>query len=202
MLAAAVASFAAYGFHDASMDDIAARAGVSKPMVYAYLGSKEELFVACMHHEGTRLMQAIVDVVDPTLQPEQQMHRGMRAFFSYVATHPDGWTVLHRRASAAFASEYGLMRARMTEVVESMLRRAVSRAVSQAGIDVATLAYALVGAGESLADWLVEHPSTSPDALAARCMGIVWLGVGNLLNGVTWGGSSGGSPANPQPASS
>jgi AcrR family transcriptional regulator len=31
--------------------------------VYAYLGSKEDLFVACLHREGTRLMEAIVDVV-------------------------------------------------------------------------------------------------------------------------------------------
>src|SRR5204862_679616 len=44
MLDAAVAVFSAAGYHAASMDEISGRAGISKPMVYAYLGTKEELF--------------------------------------------------------------------------------------------------------------------------------------------------------------
>lgn len=73
MLDAAIAEFARLGFHDASMDDIAAGANVSKPMVYAYLGAKEDLFVACLHREATRLMQSIADVVDAELGPEEQL---------------------------------------------------------------------------------------------------------------------------------
>ena len=46
MLDAAVGVFSTAGYHSASMDDIAERAGISKPMVYAYLGTKEELFIA------------------------------------------------------------------------------------------------------------------------------------------------------------
>lgn len=187
MLDAAVAAFAEHGFHDASMDDIAARADVSKPMIYAYLGSKEELFVACVHREGTRLMEAILDVVHPALSPEDQMYRGMRAFLGYVATHSSGWIALHRRAPAAFVDEYALMRARMAEVVEGMLLRAVeSRGGACRPDEITTLAVALMGAGESLADWLADNPSTSPEALARRFMGIVWLGVGRLLDGFTW----------------
>jgi AcrR family transcriptional regulator len=187
MLDAALAAFAEHGFHDASMDDIAARADVSKPMIYAYLGSKEELFVTCVHREGTRLMEAIVEVVDPVLTPNDQMWSGMRAFFAFVAGNVDSWTVLHRRAPAAFADEYALMRARMVEVVDGLLHRAV---LGHGGADrpdeIATLAFALVGAGESLADWLADNPSMSPDALANRFMGIIWLGAGSLLDGAAW----------------
>jgi AcrR family transcriptional regulator len=46
MLDAAVKVFSRRGFHAANMDEIAERSGVSKPMVYAYHGTKEELFVA------------------------------------------------------------------------------------------------------------------------------------------------------------
>src|SRR5207302_9144494 len=73
MLDAAVAVFSASGFHAASMAEIAARAGISKPMVYAYLGTKEELFVVCLHREGTRLMEAIAGVVEPNLPPDEQL---------------------------------------------------------------------------------------------------------------------------------
>ncbi len=187
MLDAAVSAFAELGFHDASMDDIAARADVSKPMLYAYLGSKEELFVACLHREGTRLLEAIVDVVDPGLNPEQQLWRGMRAFFEFVAANRAGWSVLSAQARGAFAAERAMMRARMVDVVDGMLARAVlARGRTPRPDELSTLAHALVGAGESLADWLASSPELTPEALATRCMGIIWLGVGNLVDGAVW----------------
>lgn len=187
MLDAAVAEFGRHGFHAASMDEIATRAGVSKPMVYAYLGSKEDLFLACMHREGTRLLEAIVGVVEFDLAPDEQLWRGMRAFFGYVAANRDGWSVLYRHARGPFAAEHARMRARMIEVVTGMLARAVTaRDLPARPGEVTAFAHALVGAGESLADRLVDHPDTSPDVTAGRLMSMVWLGAGHLLDGATW----------------
>jgi AcrR family transcriptional regulator len=187
MLDAAVVEFARLGFHAASMDDIAARASVSKPMVYAYLGTKEDLFVACLHREGTRLMQSIVDVVDAGLGPDEQLWQGLRAFFGFVAAHRDGWSVLYRQEQGPFASEHARMRARMVDVVTGLLSRAVEvRGRRPRLADVSGLAYALVGASESLADWLVDNPSEQPDQVATRLMNIVWLGAATMLDGATW----------------
>jgi AcrR family transcriptional regulator len=187
MLDAAVVEFAKRGYHAAAMDDIAARADVSKPMVYAYLGAKDDVFVACLHREGTRVMQAIVDVVDPGLGPDEQLWRGMCGFFGYVAENRDGWSVLYRQARGPFASEVAVMRVQMIEVVVGMLTRAVvGRGRTPRAADLVSLAYALVGAGESLADWLVDHPDESPEAVAGRLMNIVWLGAGQLLDGAKW----------------
>ncbi len=206
MLDAAVVEFARHGFHDASMDEIATRAGVSKPMIYAYLGSKESLFVACLHREATRLLQAIVDVVEFDLAPDEQLWRGMRAFFGYVAANRDGWSVLYRHARGPFAAEHEVLRARMLDVVTGLLAATVAAAGRPArGVDLSTFAYALIGAGESLADRLVDDPYASPDATAERLMNIVWLGAGHLLDGAAWhprvpvartlGQSTGGSRA-------
>src|SRR5258705_6659420 len=167
MLDAAVVEFARLGFHAASMDDIAARAGVSKPMVYAYLGTKDDVFVACLHREGTRVMQAIVDVVDPTLAPDEQLWHGMRAFFGYVAANRDGWSVLYRQAPGPFADEVATMRARMIEVIAGMLARVVEgRGTAPRTTDLTPLAFALVGASESLADWLADNPDELPESVA------------------------------------
>src|ERR1700752_1279958 len=96
MLDAAVQVFSRRGFHAASMDDIAESAGISKPMVYAYLGTKEELFIACLHREGTRLMEAIAAVGrDENVPAEEQLWRGLRAFFTFVGAYRDGWAVLY-----------------------------------------------------------------------------------------------------------
>jgi AcrR family transcriptional regulator len=193
MLDAAVAVFSAAGFHDASMDEIAARAGISKPMVYAYLGSKEELFLACLHREGTRLMEAVASAVAPadapSLPPDEQLWRGLRAFFAFVGAHRDGWRVLYRQARGTepFVAELGAMRARMVDVVSALLSRVIaSSGRSPRPVDVIAMAYALVGAGESLADWAVDHSEEPPETTATRLMNFVWLGAGELLGGAVW----------------
>jgi hypothetical protein len=111
----------------------------------------------------------------------------MRAFFGYVAANRDGWSVLYRQARGPFADEVAAMRARMIEVVGGLLTRAVEgRGRSPRTTDLTPLAFALVGASESLADWLADHPDEQPESVAGRLMNIVWLGAGHLLDGATW----------------
>ena len=189
MLDAAVRVFARRGFHAASMDEIAEDAGISKPMVYAYLGTKDELFVACLHREGTRVMEALVAVVQPDLPPDEQMWRGLRAFFRYVGANRDGWVVLFRQARGRSQAAGALaeMRARIIEIVAGMLGRAVPDDGRPARpSDLAAVSYALVGAAESLADWLAGHPDADPDKTAARMMNVAWLGAAQLLAGAVW----------------
>jgi AcrR family transcriptional regulator len=183
MLDAAVAVFSRRGFHGANMDEIADEAGISKPMVYAYLGTKEDLFVACLHREGTRLMEAIARVAEPDLPPDEQLWRGIRAFFMFVGAHRDGWSVLYRQARGQepFTAVLAGMRQRMVEVVAGLLERS-----SPYSRDVTAVAYALVGVAESLADWLAEHVDEDPEVTATRMMNIVWLGAEQLLRGATW----------------
>ena len=59
MLDAAVQMFSANGYHETSMDAIAAEAEISKPMLYLYYGSKEELFGACLDRELTRFVDDV-----------------------------------------------------------------------------------------------------------------------------------------------
>jgi AcrR family transcriptional regulator len=195
MLDAAVRVFSARGYHAASMDEIAEQAGISKPMVYAYLGTKEDLFIACLRREALRLIEAVTAAVGgagdtaDTDRPDEQLWRGLRAFFGFVGAHRDGWTVLYRQARGQppFAGEVAELRARMAEAVAVLLGRAVAaagRRVSEVDLDV--MAYALVGASESLADWLTDHPDEDPERAATRMMNIAWLGADQLLRGATW----------------
>ncbi|MEH1026286.1 TetR/AcrR family transcriptional regulator [Micromonospora profundi] len=189
MLDAAVKVFSRRGFHHASMDEIAEYAGISKPMVYAYLGTKEELFVACLHREGTRMMQAIAGAAAPDLPADVRLWRGLRAFFGFVGAHRDGWAVLYRQARGEqpFAGELATMRTRLVEVVAEMLDHALRAEGHEVGaVDLEVVAYALVGATESLADWLADRPEADPEKTATRMMNVAWLGAAQLLHGVTW----------------
>jgi hypothetical protein len=48
------------------------------------------------------------------------------------------------------------------------------------------LAHGFVGAGESLAEWWLDHPEATRDAMAARIMEVGWIGVGGVLDGHRW----------------
>lgn len=191
ILDAAVRVFARYGYHSASMDEIAEEAGISKPMVYAYLGSKEDLFTACIRRETGRLMEAIAAGVSATPSPDMSLWQGLLAFFTYVAQGRDSWLVLHRQARSQggpFADELAEARLRAIELIASLLaQRAGEASGDTAGHEGRVLAAALVGAAESMADWWLDNPdSGTARTFANRLMNLVWMGFGDLVEGRLW----------------
>jgi AcrR family transcriptional regulator len=189
MLDAGVRVFSRRGFHAANMDEIAELSGVSKPMVYAYHGTKEELFLACLRRESERLMAGIIEAADDSLPPDEQLWRGIRCFFQYVGAHRDGWSVLHRQARSLepFAAELAAMRRATVQVIAHRLDVALRKEGRNVRLEELTsMALSLVGASESLADWLAAHPEEDPGRTATRLMNAVWMGAGQLMYGKTW----------------
>ncbi len=184
---AAVDVFSRLGFHAASMDEISEVAGISKPMLYAYLGSKEELFAICIRREATRMMEAIATGVEPDQEPDVQLWSGLRAFFGFVGENRASWLVLHRQASTQggpFAVELTDMRSRAVSLVAALLTQSTKAPATV--LEAESLAAALVGAGESLAEWWLDHPEEPAGVVAARLMNLVWMGFGDLVEGNVW----------------
>src|SRR3954447_15651873 len=94
MLEAAGQAFATHGFHAASMDAIAEAAGISKPMLYNYFGSKEGLYAAYIQRSGQTLLENMRVAAAPTDPPVVRLRAGVLAFLSYVEAHGPGWSVL------------------------------------------------------------------------------------------------------------
>ncbi|MEU1941583.1 TetR/AcrR family transcriptional regulator [Streptomyces sp. NPDC059474] len=198
MLDAGVRAFARSGYRNASMDDIAELAGVSKPLVYLYLHSKEELFTACIRREAAALVAAVRAAVERDAPADRQLWSGLSGFFAHAAEHPDGWTLLHVQARThgqPYAREVAAMRAEIVEFVTQLIgaaarehARGTARARTLAGTEVSGLAYALVGAAESLADWAGDGRAGGHSAkeAAATLMNFAWAGLGNLLQGTGW----------------
>src|SRR3979490_3628307 len=112
------------------MDEISEVAGVSKPMIYTYLGSKEDLFGQCVRREATRLLDAVQSGVQTELPPDIQLWHGLRSFYRFVAEYRESWTVLHRQAltvGGSFAAEVTDMRARATQLVGALVVSAGTR---------------------------------------------------------------------------
>ncbi|MEU3145461.1 TetR/AcrR family transcriptional regulator [Streptomyces sp. NPDC006999] len=192
MLDAAVQTFGQRGYMAASMDEIAELAGVSKPLVYLYLNSKEDLFLACIRREAKALVEAVRAGARPVLPADRQLWSGLTAFFTHTARHPDGWAVLHLQARThgeVFAAEVAAMRADIVAFVAGLIldaAREAHRDPHLPGGEVAGLAEALVGAAEALADWANSAPGITARQASATLMNFAWAGLGDLMAGRPW----------------
>ncbi|GEB58526.1 TetR/AcrR family transcriptional regulator [Streptomyces gardneri] len=191
MVDAAVRCFARHGYRAASMDEIAELAGVSKPLVYLYLGSKEELFTACIRREAGALLGAVAAGAEGAgLPPDERLWAGLLAFFTYAAEHPDSWMVLSLRARTQgepFAGELARLRDEIVGFVAGLIGEAAREADGVVtGRDVNALAQALAGAAESLATWANETPGVTAKEAAATLMNFAWAGLGNLMKSERW----------------
>ncbi|MFE1950402.1 TetR/AcrR family transcriptional regulator [Streptomyces sp. NPDC059524] len=192
MMDAGVRVFGERGYRAASMDEIAELAGVSKPLVYLYLNSKEDLFTACIRREAAALIAAVRAGVRVDVPADRQLWDGLTAFFAHTAEHPDGWAVLHSQARSGgdpFVAEVVAMREEIVAFVTSLIAAAAREAHGDPELaerEVAGLAQALVGAAEALAGWANGDDSVSAREAAATMMNFAWAGLGNLMAGARW----------------
>ncbi len=178
MLDAAVTVFADNGFHVASMDEIAEAAHISKPMLYLYLGSKEELFAACIRRESARFLEAVTAGVRPELSPRDQVANGVNSVFAFAAEHRDSWVMLYRQArlQQPFAQQVMAVHQQAAGAVSQLLQRSAWGNHPAEHFD--SLAVALVGAGEALIDRMLDQPEPDPRATAQLLIEFSWHGLG------------------------
>jgi AcrR family transcriptional regulator len=178
MLDAAVEVFSRKGYHDTSMDAIAAEAKISKPMLYLYYGSKDELFRACIARESVRFIDAVAVAGNPQLTPHEQLRAGLEAFLSYVDTNRLSWQVLYRQAlgQQPFASEIANSRERIIELTAKLLESSAKYAEPGTNFDI--VAVAVIGAGEAIADQIASGGVEVAEAV-------------NLLDDLAWRGLAG-----------
>ncbi len=189
MLEVAGRVFAQRGFHAASMDEIASGSGVSKPMIYNYFGSKEGLYFAYIELAGQRMLARMFNAIQAAGQrPEERLWASALAFFGHVDDNRHEWSVLFGELAARgapFSREVSTTRARISHWAETLF----DEVLESAGVSPSTvggtepLAHAFVGAGESLANWWLDHPEESQVAMTARLMNVAWIGLGGLLQG-------------------
>lgn len=171
-------AFARGDFHTASMDEIAELAGISKPMLYSYFGSKEGLYVAYIRRTGRELVARINGAVAPDDQPASRLRARIAEFLAFVEEHRDGWVVLFREASASrpLADEVAELRGQLTAAIRRMLERDGSPQPPAPAADA--IAHAIVGAGESLANWWLKHPEVRREQVADWYLQVVQSAVG------------------------
>jgi AcrR family transcriptional regulator len=172
MVAVAVAEFATNGYAGASMVEIARRAGISKPLIYQYFGSKDGLFLTCLHTVSggllDRLQAAELDVDDSVASRIYPL----RAIFEALEPQRAAWRMLFdpsMPSSGDIASAADDYRARMTDIAASGSARFLQARGIDNPADTSALTSVWMGVVNSLVEWWLEHPEESADDMIERC---------------------------------
>lgn len=186
---AATEVFAARGYHDASMDEIARRSGVSVPVVYDHFRSKQELHRRLLesHFAELRALWREYSVGDDP--PEERLSRTIDAWFAYVETHPYAWRMLFRETSgdAEVEAIHAEVAAQSRDLLLPLLAEEAGLRNMPGGGEVVEMAWEVVRAVlQGLALWWYEHRQVPRAEIVAMAMNSLWMGFDRVRQGEVW----------------
>jgi AcrR family transcriptional regulator len=176
LIATAYTVFAERGYRDASMNDIAAAAGVTKPVLYQHFASKKELFRELLADGATQLRVDVANAAGSAVNPREQVEAGFRAFFHFVRDCREAFALMFSGdvwREPEFAREVGRVEDDMAAVITDLI---VVEGMPAAQRRI--LAFGLVGAAQVAArHWIERGLDTDADELAAQLAQLAWSGL-------------------------
>ncbi|GAA2068687.1 TetR/AcrR family transcriptional regulator [Streptomyces albiaxialis] len=173
LLAAATEEFARHGYEGTTVAAVAARVGVTKPLLHQYFGSKQDLYLACLAPVGDRLLDAVRTAMaahGPGAPPTPL--RVLRGLFTALDGQREAWFVLYD-ATLPPASEAARRAASYRGAVDDLAAAGTADLLHAAGfddpLDADALTHAWRGLATALVRWWIQHPEQSPDAMTRRC---------------------------------
>lgn len=169
---------------NASMDDIAAEAGLTKPILYSNFGDKAGLAAALAEHNLTELMPKVLAAFDGDFEPRRATREAIDIFITFVERDPEVYRFLVRGVGALaersfneqrLVAEFGL---RLAQVLRTQLHHTE---VDTGPAEV--WAFAILGLVFAGAEWWLIRPTMSRDALVDYLTALVWSGLSGGIDG-------------------
>jgi AcrR family transcriptional regulator len=168
--------FAQHGFHASAMDDIAAAAGVTKPVLYQHFASKRALFVDVLRDVGGRLLAELATATEGATTGRARVEAGFTAYFRFVTQNEAAFKVLFG-AAARNDDEFAVV----VDAVLDEVADAISMLIEIEGTRAhrRVLAHAVIGIAEATSrDALSgDGNSVEPDVLAGWVAELAWFGL-------------------------
>ncbi|MBO1266489.1 TetR/AcrR family transcriptional regulator [Arthrobacter cavernae] len=174
------ALFAARGMDSTTIEEIAASAGVSKPVIYEHFGSKEGLYTQVVELEFQILLESINEALGAEAKPRVLVERAALALLGYIEDRTDGFRILMRDAppsqpEGAFSTLLSHVTARVEHLLsDEFARRGFSTA------DGAMYAQMLVGMVAMTGQWWLESREPEKRVVAAHLVNLAWNGLTGL----------------------
>ncbi|WP_172192078.1 TetR/AcrR family transcriptional regulator [Actinomyces faecalis] len=167
--------FAEKGFDGTSIEEVASRAKVSKPVVYEHFGGKEGLYAVIVDRELSMISATITAALSSPAPPSAVVERAALALLTYIEDSPDGFRLLSSSTDRA-AGTYSTLLADVAIQVSGIL----AEQFSAHDLDPRTAplyAQMLVGIVSSPAWWWLENQRMSKEEVAAHMVNLAWNGL-------------------------
>ncbi|RBY86232.1 TetR/AcrR family transcriptional regulator [Blastococcus sp. TF02A-26] len=172
--------FGRRGYEATSIEELAARASVSKPVVYGHFGGKEGLYAVVVEQEMRRLLDRFADALSAGGHPRELLERAALVLLDYIEEDTDGFRVLSRDSPISDAAgHYSSLLGEAAHQVEHLLAAQFTRN----GYDprlAGLYSQALVGMVALVGAWWLEDRSRGKRDVAAHLVNLAWNGMGHL----------------------
>jgi AcrR family transcriptional regulator len=180
LLAAAQDVFVAQGYHAAAMDDIAERAGVSKPVLYQHFPGKLELYLALLDTHCDAFAEKIRNAMSATTDNRERVRGAMHAYFDFVSHESEAFRLVFE---SDLRNETAV-RARVDRVEQVAVEAVTETIMADTGVSRAKaelLAAGLCGAAQVAARfWLAGGREVSREEAEHLMSTLAWRGIGSF----------------------
>ncbi len=183
LLASAEELFGRQGYRKTEVEEVARRAGVTKPMLYRHFpGGKAEVFMAVLDEHINSLLRGLWEAMASSTNPRERLHRGIDAYLRFAEANPEAFQLMIL-SSVELDPVLG---SRLREVRESIVRgltNTISDVMKGAGLHARgapLYANALLGAVESVVGWWLESGAGNRDLIVDHLLAFVWRGFDGL----------------------
>ena len=174
------AVFAERGYDGASVEELALRAGVSKPVVYEHFGGKEGLYAVVVDREVQRLLSSFTAALTGD-DPRVLLEQATLALLTYVEDESDGFRILIRESPVPTAEGGGF--ATIISDVAQRVEHILDREFAARGFRTtlaALYSQALVGSVALVGQWWLDARELDRDDVAAHLVNLAWNGLSTL----------------------
>ncbi|OLT17502.1 TetR family transcriptional regulator [Actinomadura sp. CNU-125] len=177
LLGAAQEVFVAQGYHAAAMDEIAERAGVSKPVLYQHFPGKLELYLALLDEHAESLVKTVRDALESTTDNKLRVQASMQAFYDFVAGDGEAYRLVFESDLRNVAP----VRARVDRANQQcaeMIAQVIAEDTDAPRDEAHLLGMGLVGMAEvSARYWLSQHRAIPKDTAEKIIARLAWRGI-------------------------
>ena len=184
LLAAAQQVFVTNGYHAAAMDDIAVRAGVSKPVLYQHFPGKLDLYLALLDTHAEELVGRVRTALAESDDNRTRIHNVMTAYFDFVDGEDRGDDGAFRLIFESDLGNEPAVRERVDRVGRLTMQAVADTVAADTGLSRAQaelLGVALTGAAQMAATWWLDADRPVSKAEAVRLMETLqWRGISHF----------------------
>jgi AcrR family transcriptional regulator len=180
LLGAAQEVFVAQGYHAAAMDEIAERAGVSKPVLYQHFPGKLELYLALLDEHAEGLVQCVREALATTSDNKVRVQRTIEAFYDFVAGEGEAFRLVFESDLRNVAPVRARVE-RTNQQCAEMIAQVIQEDTGVSSDEAHLLGMGLVGMAEvSARYWLSQRPTIPKEQAEHLVARLSWRGIGGF----------------------